>query len=260
MVAPAGHGRSGAQIMQGTHSWQATIRIDALSCVLGEREVLRDLSLEIGERRVAIVGRNGSGKTTLLRCMAGLVKPTRGAVHVHGVEVYKDRKNAIQTVGLLFQNPDQQIIFPTVSEELAFGLHQLGRSKADARNAVIEMLERFGRADWLDRPVSQLSQGQRHLVCLMAVLLMQPKVILLDEPFTGLDIPTTRALHRLLDTLEAQVIQITHAPGELRGYDRLIWIENGRVHRDGPVDQVRAEFLAAMTNDEGQNARTDLDD
>ena len=232
------------------------IEITGVTCRFGTREALRDVSLSLSERRIGIIGRNGSGKTTLSRLIAGLIAPDEGDVQVAGVDVCKDRKAAIRTVGILFQNPDHQIIFPTVEEELAFGLRQLGQSKAEARDGARAMLARFGRGEWHDRPVDSLSQGQRHLVCLMAVLAMEPRVIVLDEPFSGLDIPTTRALRRHLDALPATLIHVTHDPAALIGYDRAIWLDQGRVAGDGPVDTVLDRYLAAMQ--EAGNADADL--
>lgn len=118
--------------------------ITGVTCAFGGRTVLRDLSLSLSERRIGIVGRNGSGKTTLSRVIAGLIAPDAGNVLVGGVDVVADRKAAVRTVGILFQNPDHQIIFPTVEEELAFGLRQLGRNKPDARRGAHDVLVRFG--------------------------------------------------------------------------------------------------------------------
>lgn len=232
------------------------IQISGVTCRFGPRTALRDISLSLADRRIGIVGRNGSGKTTLSRLIAGLVAPDEGTIRVAGVDVCKDRKAAIRTVGILFQNPDHQIIFPTVEEELAFGLRQLGQSKPAARDGARAMLARFGRDDWHDRSVDSLSQGQRHLVCLMAVLAMTPKVIVLDEPFSGLDIPTTRALRRFLDGLEATLIHVTHDPAALTGYDRVIWLDRGELAGDGPPDTVIAAYLNAMQ--EADDADADL--
>lgn len=223
-----------------------SIEITGVTCCFGSRVALRDLTLTLSERRIGIIGRNGSGKTTLARLVAGLIAPDAGTLHVGGVDVHADRKAAIRKVGILFQNPDHQIIFPTVEEELAFGLRQLGQTKSDARKGAHAMLARFGRGNWHDRSVDSLSQGQRHLVCLMAVLAMQPSVILLDEPFSGLDIPTTRALRGYLDSLPAMLVHVTHDPTAISGYDRAIWLDDGRVAGDGPVAEVLERYLAAM--------------
>jgi len=232
--------------MMAEAAHETGVAISGVSCGFGGRTVLRDLSLSLVERRIGIVGRNGSGKTTLSRLIAGLIAPDTGRVRVNGVDVIADRKAAIRTVGILFQNPDHQIIFPTVEEELAFGLRQLGRDKPHARRGAHSVLARFGCGHWAERPTASLSQGQRHLVCLMAVLAMSPAVIVLDEPFSGLDIPTTRTLRGYLDALPAQIIHITHDPAALRGYDRVLWLDDGGVAADGPPDDALARYLNAM--------------
>ena len=218
--------------------------------------VLLDLpALALTERRIGVIGRNGSGKSTLARVVTGLQEPQAGRVSVGGVEVARDRRGALSAVGILFQNPDHQIIFPTVEEELAFGLRQMGQSKAEARAGARAMLARFGRADWAGRGTGQLSQGQKHLVCLMAVLAMAPGTIVLDEPFAGLDLATVRQLGRLLDGLAAQLLHISHDLAALAGYDRILWLEGGRVVQDGAPAAVIAAYRAAM---EAGDADADL--
>ncbi len=209
-------------------------------------DILRDLSFDTDTRRVGIVGRNGSGKTTLARMLAGLIEPTAGEVLIDGCNVAKDRKTAVRTVGILFQNPDHQIIFPTVSEEIEFGLLQLGKSKAEAAAETTRILSDFNKSHWAEAAVHTLSQGQRHLVCLMAVLAMSPKVIILDEPFAGLDIPTTRQLTRYLDAVDASLIHVSHDPQTLASYDRVLWIDAGQVEMDGTAGEVLPVFTARM--------------
>ncbi|MDZ4096901.1 MAG: ABC transporter ATP-binding protein, partial [Paracoccaceae bacterium] len=177
----------------------ASIRLAGAGFAVAGKPILSDLSLHLHQPRIGIVGRNGSGKTTLLRLLAGLIAPTSGTVRIGDLDPAKDRKAALHALGILFQNPDHQIIFPTVEEEIAFGLRQQGRSDAQARAAARDTLTAHGRGHWASASVVTLSQGQRHYLCLMAVLAMQPATILLDEPFSGLDLPTqarlTRALH-----------------------------------------------------------------
>ena len=238
----------------------AVVRLSDVDLTLAGTRILSGLNLTLSERRVGIVGRNGSGKSTLARVMTGLVAADAGLVEVMGIDVARDRKEAIRTIGILFQNPDHQIIFPTVAEELAFGLRQQGRSKKDARAVAQATLEKFGRAEWAERSIETLSQGQKHLVCLMAVLALEPSVIVLDEPFTGLDIPTTRSLQRYLDRLAPTLVHITHDVASLEGYERVVWIEAGRVHRDGAADEVLNEYLAAMTREDAADAGLGLSD
>lgn len=218
----------------------------------GGVSVLSDITLRFDARRIGIVGRNGSGKTSLARIISGLVAADRGRVAIAGVDVARDRKAALDVVGILFQNPDHQIIFPTVEEEIAFGLTQMRLAPTVVVQKVTQVLAQFGKLHWAKAAIHQLSQGQRQLVCLMAVIAMEPKVILLDEPFAGLDIPTTLQLQRVLDGLEATLIHITHDPRTLAGYDRVLWIEDGKIVLDGEAEQVRAAFTTRMI-ELGQN-------
>lgn len=220
------------------------IEVTGLGYAVEGRCILDDVTIEARQRRIGIVGRNGSGKTTLARLLAGLVAPSEGTVRIDGCDMARDRRAALGMVGILFQNPDHQILFPTVGEELAFGLVQQGNRDADVR--VREMLDRFGKGHWHDAAVHGLSQGQRQLVCLMAVLVMAPRVIVLDEPLSGLDIPTTRALQRYLDGLPQTLVHVSHDPTVLTGHDRVIWLEEGRIAGDGAPGQVLPAFTARM--------------
>ncbi|MFN6925075.1 MAG: energy-coupling factor ABC transporter ATP-binding protein [Tabrizicola sp.] len=234
------------------------IRLAAASVSLGGRKVLDDLTLDITERRVGILGRNGSGKTTLLRLIAGLIAPARGSVRVEGADPFSDRKAALSAIGILFQNPDHQILFPTVEEELAFGLAQQGQPQAEALRKAHALLAAEGRAHWAKAPVSTLSQGQRHYLCLLSVLLMQPRTILLDEPLAGLDLPTQARLARRFATLPQRLITITHDPATLHAADRVIWLEAGRIVADGQPDKVIPAFTAEMERIGEHDADADL--
>ncbi len=219
--------------------------------------VLGPLSLEISERRIGIVGRNGSGKSSFSRLLAGLIAPNVGKVKVNNVDVLKDRKAALATIGIIFQNPDHQIIFPTVGEEIEFGLQQMGLSRERAAEKAALTLSYHNRSHWIDRSTHILSQGQRHFVCLMSVLAMEPKTIVLDEPYAGLDIATSLQLHRWLDGLEQQIILITHDPERLKDFDRVLWLEKGQLKQDGLAKNVLPEFNAEMIRLGEQDASTD---
>lgn len=221
-------------------------------------EVLTGIALRGSERRIGIVGRNGSGKTSLARIVAGLVAPDRGRVRIAGVDVARDRRAALGVVGILFQNPDHQIIFPTVEEEIGFGLRQMGQGRSEVAAGVAAILERFGKVHWAKADIHRLSQGQRQLVCLMAVLAMRPKLIVLDEPFAGLDIPTTLQLQKVLSGVDATLLHITHDPAMIEGYDRVLWLDEGRVLRDGDPAGVLPAFTARMRQLGGEDDLSDL--
>jgi biotin transport system ATP-binding protein len=225
---------------------------------LAGRDVLSGVSLHLSEQRIGIVGRNGSGKTSLLRVMAGLVAPSSGTVEVAGADPAKDRKAMLAAVGILFQNPDHQILFPTVGEELAFGLLQQGMPKAEAAARVKALLGAEGRAHWEGAATHTLSQGQRQYLCLLAVLAMAPDWVLLDEPFAALDLPTQVRLRRRLDGLSQRVVTISHDPVAVEGADRVIWLEGGKVQADGAAGPVLAAFRNEMARQGAANADTDL--
>jgi biotin transport system ATP-binding protein len=222
------------------------IALDAVHYTPDGMPVLKGISLNTDARRIGVIGRNGSGKTSLARVLAGLVPTDGGQVRIAGVNVAQDRKAALRHVGILFQNPDHQIIFPTVEEEIAFGLLQLGQTKAEAAMGVAAVLAQFDKAHWAPAAIHQLSQGQRQLVCLMSVLAMRPQVIILDEPFAGLDIPTAIHLQRVLDGVDACLVVITHDPDVVRGYDQVIWLEGGEAAQQGAPSDVLPVFEARM--------------
>lgn len=234
------------------------IELVSASVRLGGRVVLDGLSLRLTEARIGILGRNGSGKTTFLRLIAGLIAADAGTVRVDGVDPFKDRKAALAALGILFQNPDHQILFPTVEEELAFGLAQQGLPQAEALGRARAALVSEGRAHWATAPVSTLSQGQRHYLCLLSVLLMQPRTILLDEPLAGLDLPTQARLARRFAALPQRLVTITHDPAVLADADRVLWLEAGRVVADGPPAQVLPAFTAEMARIGARDADADL--
>ncbi|WP_207100024.1 energy-coupling factor ABC transporter ATP-binding protein [Paracoccus shandongensis] len=223
-----------------------SVALRDIGVTLAGRVVLDGISARLEEPRVGIVGRNGSGKTTLARVIAGLIAPDAGQARIGGADMAADRRAALASVGIIFQNPDHQIIFPTVLEEIAFGLTQQGQRPHQAEAAARAMLDRFGKAHWAPAATHSLSQGQKQLLCLMAVLAMRPRVIVMDEPFSGLDIPTRLQLMRYLDGIAAQVVMVTHDPAQLRGFDRILWLEGGRLVADGPPDAVLPRFETQM--------------
>jgi biotin transport system ATP-binding protein len=212
----------------------------------GGRAILDDVSLDLTERRIAVVGRNGSGKSTLARVIKGLIRPDAGTVRLYGRDPAKRDFGSLSVAGFLFQNSDHQILCPSVLEEIAFGLTENGVDSRQAEETALALMERHGIAGWRDRAVATLSEGQRRLVCLLAVLVMQPKAILLDEPFTGLDIPTRIGLEDFIAGLPQQVVMISHDAEAVSEFDRALWIDEGRVRADGPPKTLLPAFLEAM--------------
>ncbi|WP_445329423.1 energy-coupling factor ABC transporter ATP-binding protein [Xanthobacter versatilis] len=204
----------------------------------GARSVFAGLSLTLSERRIGLVGDNGSGKSTLLRLLNGLLLPDAGTVTVAGLDTRKERRRLPATVGFVFQNVDHQIIFPTVREEIAFGPIAQGRPKAEANAAADQLLARHGCAGWGERAVADLSEGQKQLVCILAALAAGPRILLLDEPFSSLDLTTRLGFAARLADLDLQVVMASHDLHLFDGFDRLLWLKGGMVAADGAPGEV----------------------
>lgn len=223
-----------------------TIELEGASYDVAGRPVLSGVTIRSSARRIGVVGRNGSGKSTLARLLAGLLKPSAGQVRVGGIDVFQDRRGALATVGILFQNPEHQIIFPRVAEEIAFGLRQQGMGRAQADERAEAMLASFDKLRWKDATIAALSQGQKHLVCMMAVLAMRPRLLILDEPYAGLDIPTRRQLGRYLKRAPTHILHISHEPGDLEDCDELFWLDRGQIVAAGRPAELLPGFVAEM--------------
>ncbi|WP_181708604.1 ABC transporter ATP-binding protein [Chthonobacter rhizosphaerae] len=216
------------------------VRFDGVAVDLGGASVLRDIDLDLAERRIGVLGLNGSGKSTLGRLVNGLVAPTRGRVTVDGLDTVADGRAVRRKVGFVFQAPENQIVLPIVGEDVALGLKTLGASRKDAAAGARRALERFGLGDLVDRSSHSLSGGQRQLVALAAVLVMEPALVVFDEPTTQLDLRNRNAVARAIDAMDAAALVITHDLDLVAGYDRCLVLEAGRVAFDGaPAEAVR---------------------
>lgn len=198
--------------------------------------VLADVSLTLIEPRVGVIGANGSGKSTLARLINGLVSPTSGRVLVDGLDVARNGREVRRRVGFVFTNPDNQIVMPTVREDVAFSLRRLKLPAADAAARVDRTLDRFGLTELADRPAHRLSGGQKQLLALAAVLVAEPDVIVADEPTTLLDARNASLVERHFAALDQQLIVVTHRLEAVEGFDRVLVVDEGRIAFDGAPD------------------------
>lgn len=211
----------------------AGIVLRGVSHTAGDRTVLSDISLNLDQRRIGIIGRNGSGKSTLARCLNGLVVPQHGEVLVDGLDTRSSGCAVRRRVGYVFQNADHQLIMPTVTEDIAFGLRSLRRSPDESAAAVSTILEAFGVAHLAHRSVAELSGGEKRLITLLGVLVMQPRFLILDEPMSGLDRYQQRRFAEWVEGLSQNVVLITHDFEHLTGFDRVLALHEGCVVFDG---------------------------
>ena len=201
-----------------------------------------DLRVERGER-VALLGPNGAGKTTLVLHLNGILRGGRGSVAVAGLPV--DQRNLQEVrrrVGIVFQDPDDQLFMPTVVEDVAFGPANLGLRGDVLRARVETALAQVGMAEVAQRPPHHLSFGQRRRVAVATVLAMQPSILVLDEPSSNLDPAGRRELADVLEGLDVAMLMITHdLPYALQLCERSLVMDDGRLVADGPTREVLAD-------------------
>lgn len=223
------------------------IELENVTLSYGDRTVLREVSLTLDERRIAIVGANGSGKSSFARLLNGLVEPSRGRVLVDGKDTRKDGKAIRRRVGFVFQNPDNQIVFPVVEEDLAFGMKNLGFAKEEIARKTAEILARYDMSDLRQHPAHLLSGGQKQLLAIAGVLVMQPDYIVMDEPTTLLDLRNKRRVTQAIEALEQNVILVSHDLDMLRSFDRVIVFDDGQVIADDRPDRAIPAYVESMS-------------
>ena len=190
------------------------IKLEGISFAYPGESILFDrLGFEFSQGdRIGLVGPNGSGKTTLFHIMIGLIKPMLGNVTYFGKikTTENDFREMRKNIGLLFQDADNQLFCPTVTEDIAFGPLNLGKSHDEVHEIVEHTLEILGLKGFENRVTHNLSGGEKKLVSLATVLAMRPKALLLDEPTTGLDEDVTKRIIQVLNDLDLSFVGISH--------------------------------------------------
>ncbi|MCX6966846.1 MAG: ATP-binding cassette domain-containing protein [Verrucomicrobia bacterium] len=193
---------------------------------------------------VAMLASNGSGKTTLIKVLAGLLVPQSGSVKVDGRAIGEySQAGLYQRLGLVFQNPNDQLFGATVAEDVAFGPRNLGLPEAEVQCRVAEALSAVGAGELQDRAIHHLSFGQQKRVAIAGVLAMKPAILILDEPTAGLDPAGEHSMLRLLSSLNREqgitIVLATHSVDTLPLFaDRIYLLNRGRVLKEGPSEEV----------------------
>ena len=202
--------------------------------------VLEDISLDVqpGEF-VAVLGHNGSGKSTLAKHFNAILLPTSGTVYVGGIDTKEEDRlyDIRQTAGMVFQNPDNQLVATIVEEDVAFALENLGVPPEEIRRRVDESLKAVGMYEYREPSPHQLSGGQKQRVAIAGIIAMRPKCIVLDEPTAMLDPQGRRevlqTIRQLGDQFGITVVLITHYMDEAARCDRVVVVDNGKIILDG---------------------------
>ena len=210
-----------------------------------------NLDLRRGEK-VALLGPNGAGKTTLVMHLNGIIPTMQGTVSVAGQVVVADKKAQLaeirHKVGIVFQDPDDQLFMPTVGEDVAFGPYNAGLRGTELENAVKTALELVGMYEFLDRPPHHLSFGQRRRVAVATVLAMKPEILVMDEPSSNLDPASRRELADIVRSLDVTLLMVTHdLPFAYELCERSVILSGGVIVADGSTESIlkNSDLLSA---------------
>jgi cobalt/nickel transport system ATP-binding protein len=214
-----------------------------------------DFDFHKGER-IGLIGSNGSGKTTFFQIIMGLLKPDSGGIEIFGKQRKegKDFQEVRERIGILFQDPDDQLFSPTVAEDIAFGPLNLGKTREEAMKIVHDTLNLLGIGGFEERITYRLSGGEKKLVSLATVLAMQPEILLLDEPVAGLDDYTKERLMNFMKTPALSYIIVSHDTDFLLETTNTLYkLQDGLIKRvghsleQGPTAYMAKNFRRTMS-------------
>lgn len=241
---------AGGASPSGASASSPALAVDGLAFAYPDgRQVLYGVDLEVAQgERVALLGPNGAGKTTLLLHLNGILGAVSGgtgagSIQVSGLPLRKATVGEIRRrVGIVFQDPDDQLFMPTVADDVAFGPANLGLRGSELADRVHHALSQVGMADQADRPPHHLSFGQRRRVAVATVLAMEPEILVLDEPSSNLDPASRRELADILQSLDVAVLMVTHdLPYALQLCSRSLLLDGGRIVASGATRDLLAD-------------------
>lgn len=216
--------------------------IESLNVVYPDgTEAIRDLELHIGKgESVALVGANGAGKSTLLLSVVGIQTPASGSITFEGLRVHKNNFREVRSrVGIVFQNPDDQLFMPSIYDDIAFGPRNYGMGEEEVEKRVLDVLKALNALHLKDKMPHKLSYGEKRVAALGSVLAMEPKLMLLDEPSSFLDPKARRNFIGMMGELKLTKVIATHdLDMALDLCQRVVVLKDGRVFADGRADSI----------------------
>lgn len=224
----------------------ATISFSGAVVDYPNRRALGPVSVELTEHRIGVIGPNGGGKSTFVRLINGLEDTSEGSVSVDEVDPGKDGRKVRRKVGFVFSDADNQIVMPTVGEDVSFSLRQRKIPVNEREEKVRTALAGVGLQEHYDDSAHTLSGGQKQLLALTSVLVLEPELVIADEPTTLLDLKNRRRLRGVFEGLAQQLIVVTHDLDILAGFDRVLCIEDGQIVDDGEPTGVVERYVERM--------------
>ena len=209
-------------------------------------QILAPLNVSLTEQRIGVIGSNGSGKSTTVRLINGLIEPTSGLVLYDGLTPERHGKEIRKRVGFVFSDAESQIVMPRVADDVAFSLRRFKLPRDEVKRRVAEVLERFELTDRAEHSPHTLSGGEKQMLALASVLVIEPDTIVADEPTTLLDLRNRHRIVRELMALDQQLIVVTHDLEMLRDFDRVLVIDDGQLVYDGAPSEAIAFYTDLM--------------
>jgi biotin transport system ATP-binding protein len=220
-----------------------SIHLSGVSVRLGDVDVLRDVSLDLDARTIAVIGENGSGKSTFARLLGGLISRTAGELRVLGLDPRTQARELRRRTAFVFSNPDAQIVMPTVAEDVAFSLRAERLRPAELRDRVDASLDRFGLTALAERSSHDLSGGQKQLLALSGAFIRRPELVIADEPTAYLDARNARRVaNHLFHDPTHRLVLVTHDLALARRCEIAVLFADGRVRRVGEPAMIVAEY------------------
>lgn len=247
------------QILTSIAGHGVHIRFHQAGLHYGETIALHPLDLDMQEKRIGVIGLNGSGKSSFARLIKGLIQPTSGEITLDGLDCVKHAKALLAQVGFIFQNPANQIILPTIFEDIGLGPKAMGLKGKAVDAAVEDILARFKLSHLAHRRPHELSGGELQLAALAAVMITKPKLLIFDEPTNQLDLKNRALVQATLNGLQEQALVISHDLELIVDFDRVLVFHQGRLVFDGAAKPAIAHYralVAALIADNADQPKT----
>lgn len=226
---------------------ESGIRLENVGVRLGDADVLREVSVELNARTIAVIGENGSGKSTFARLIGGLLPRTTGQLSVLGLDPARRAAELRRRIAVVFSNPDAQIIMPTVAEDIAFSLRGDKLRPAELQARVELAMERFGLTHLAQRASHDLSGGQKQLLALCGAFVRNPELVIADEPTAYLDARNARVVaNHLLDGTDHRLVLVTHDLTLAARCDQAVLFANGGLEAIGEPAEVIERYEAVL--------------
>lgn len=222
------------------------IEFQGASVTYDSETVLAPLTVTLDEQRIGIIGSNGSGKSTTVRLINGLIEPTTGSVLYDGLSPATHGKEIRKRVGFVFSDAESQIVMPRVADDVAFSLRRFKLPREEVQARVAEVLERFELSELAQNSPHTLSGGEKQMLALASVLVIEPDTVIADEPTTLLDLRNRRRIIRELMALDQQLIVVTHDLEMLADFDRVLCIDESHLVFDGAPADAMAYYTELM--------------